>query len=148
MQRPRGGGQIILDDGSGTGTALNGNGGSITITAGTGGIAALAANNNTAEITTTGASVTLLTDGPIGTSTNRIQFADDSNTAQQVVSIGSTSVQPSSVYLDGLGSLTLGNVAAATAEYNDRRHGPHEPGRGRGRHDQRGERADHCWAPT
>ena len=64
----------------GSGTALNGNGGTISITAGTGGIAALAASNSTAEISTTGASVTLLTAGPIGTSTNRVQFADDSNT--------------------------------------------------------------------
>ncbi len=110
VQSTAGAGQIILDDGAGTATALNGNGGNISITAGTGGIAALAASNSTAEIATTGASVTLFTSGPIGTSTNRIQFADDSDTAQQVVSIGSTSIQPSSVYLDGLGSLTLGNI--------------------------------------
>ncbi|HEY5314500.1 MAG TPA: hypothetical protein VIK18_18350, partial [Pirellulales bacterium] len=57
-----------------------------------------------------GGPVTLLTNGPIGTSSNRIQFADDANTAQQIVSIGSATVQPSSVYLDGLGSLTLGGI--------------------------------------
>ena len=112
VQEVAGGGQIILDDGAGTATALNGNGGSISITAGTGGITA-GASGSTAEIATTGARVTLLTSGPIGTSTNRIQFADDSNTAQQVVFIGSTTVQPSSVYLDGLGSLTLDNIFGA-----------------------------------
>ena len=112
VQEATGAGQVILDDGAGSGTALNGNGGSISITAGTGGIAALAASNNTAEVATTGSTVTLLTAGPIGTSTNRIQFADDSNTAQQVVSIGSTTIQPASVYLDGLGSLTLDNLIA------------------------------------
>ena len=115
IQSTTGSGQIILDDGAGTSTALIGNGGNISITAGTGGIVALAASNNTAEIATTGAGVTLLTSGPIGTSTNRIQFADNSNTAQQIVSIGSTSIQPSSVYLDGLGSLTLGNVLGGTS---------------------------------
>ena len=115
IQSTTGSGQIILDDGAGTATALSGNGGSISITAGTGGIVALAASNNTAEIATTGASVTLLTSGPIGTSTNRIQFADDSNTSQQVVSVGSTSIQPGSVYLDGLGSLTLDNILGGTS---------------------------------
>jgi sugar lactone lactonase YvrE len=110
VQDTAGAGQIILDDGAGTATALNGNGGNITLTAGTGGISALAATNSTAEIGTTGASVTLVTSGPIGTSTNRIQFADDANTAQQIVSIGSLTVQPSSVYLDALGSLTLGSI--------------------------------------
>ena len=110
LQSTAGAGQIILDDGAGTATALNGNGGNVILTAGTGGIVALAANGSTAEIATTGAAVTLSTTGPIGTSTNRIQFADDSNTAQQVVSIGSAYVQPSSVYLDGLGSLTLGSI--------------------------------------
>ena len=56
---PSGAGQIILDDGAGTGTALNGNGGNITLTAGTGGIVARRANNTAAEIATTGATVTL-----------------------------------------------------------------------------------------
>ena len=114
IQSVTGGGQIILDDGSGTATALNGNGGNISITAGAGGIT-LAANDSAAEIATTGSSVTLLTTGPIGTSTNRIQFADNTNTAQQNVFAGSTLVQPSSVYLDGLGSLTLGNILGGTA---------------------------------
>ena len=114
VQDTTGSGQIILDDGAGTATALNGNGGSISITAGNGGIVALAANNNSAEIATTGASVTLLTAGPIGSSTNRIQFADDASTSQQVVSIGSSTIQPSSVYLDGLGSLTLGSILGGT----------------------------------
>ncbi|HEY5314127.1 MAG TPA: hypothetical protein VIK18_16465, partial [Pirellulales bacterium] len=112
VQDAAGAGQVILDDGAGSGTALDGNGGSISITAGTGGITALAASDSTAEISTSGASVTLLTAGPIGTSSNRIQFADNANTAQQVVSIGSTTIQPASVYLDGLGSLTLDNFIA------------------------------------
>ena len=112
VQNAAGAGEVILDDGAGSGAALNGNGGSISITAGTGGIAALASSNSTAEIGTTGSSVTLLSAGPIGTGTNRIQFADNANSAQQAVSIGSTTIQPASVYLDGLGSLTLGNVIA------------------------------------
>ena len=61
------------------------------------------------------ATVTLDSNGPIGTSSNRIQFADDSNTAQQNVIIGSTSAS-TSVFLDGLGSLTLGNVGGSGAD--------------------------------
>ena len=89
-------GKITLDDGANTGTALNGNGGTISLTAGTGGITATATNNTSAEISTTGATVTMNTTGPIGTSANRIQFADNTNTAQQNVVVGSTN-QPSSV---------------------------------------------------
>ena len=47
MQETAGGGEVILDDGSGTSTALNGNGGSITITAGIGGITALSGQQST-----------------------------------------------------------------------------------------------------
>ena len=102
-----GAGQIILDDGDGAATALNGNGGPIALNAGTGGIVAASANNTAAEIATTGATVTLDTTGPIGTSSNRIQFTDDPNTAQQNVIVGWPSP---SVFLDGLGSLTLGSI--------------------------------------
>ena len=91
----------------------------MSLTAGSGGIVAASANNTTAEIATTGASVTMDTTGPIGSSSNRIQFADNANTTQQNVIIGSSdqpsSDQPSSVYLDGLGSLTLGDIAGGTA---------------------------------
>ena len=56
------------------------------------------------------------TTGPIGTSSNRIQFADNTNTAQQNVIIGQSgwTYEPSSVYLDGLGSLTLANMQGGT----------------------------------
>ncbi len=109
VQSTTGAGQIVLDDSNGT--ALDGNGGSISLTAGTGGIAALNPANATAEIATTGAGVTLNTTGPIGTASNPIQFADNTNTAQQVVAIGAAS----SAYLDGLGSLTLGGVTGGTS---------------------------------
>ena len=92
---------------------LNGNGGTIRLTAGSGGVVAASANNAAAEIATTGAIVTLDTIGPIGTSGNRIQFADNADTAQQEVVIG-TAKEPSGVYLDGLGSLTLGNIQGGT----------------------------------
>src|SRR5208337_1537936 len=81
VQSTTGAGQIVLDDSNGT--ALDGNGGSISLTAGTGGISALNPANVTAEIATTGAGVTLNTTGPIGTASNPIQFADNTNTAQQ-----------------------------------------------------------------
>ena len=111
QQSLSGGGQIILDDGAGSSTSLNGNGGAISLTAGNGGIVALSANNNTAEIATSGSSVTLDTAGPIGTSTNRIQFADEGSTGFQTVYIGSSALPDlSGVYLDGLGNLTLGTI--------------------------------------
>ena len=65
----------------GTGTALSGNGGTIT-SRGTGGSSRPGANNTAAEIATTVATVTLNTTGPIGSASNRIQFADNANTAQ------------------------------------------------------------------
>ncbi|MDB5385367.1 MAG: Extracellular serine protease precursor, partial [Planctomycetaceae bacterium] len=116
-QSTAGAGKIVLDDNSGGGTALNGNGGTISLTAGTGGITAASTNNTVAEISTAGASVTLNTTGSIGTSTNRIQFADNTNSAQQNVIIGSGS-QASNIFLDGLGSLTLGNITGNTANSN------------------------------
>ncbi|MEI6235746.1 MAG: Ig-like domain repeat protein [Planctomycetota bacterium] len=112
LQATAGAGKIILDDATGTGTALNGGSSLISLTAGTGGVTATNANNTAAEISTTAASVTINTSGPVGTATNRIQFADNTNTAQQVVNVGTTT-PPSSVFLDGLGSLTLGSVATA-----------------------------------
>ena len=54
----------------------------------------------------------------------------------RVVSIGSTSIQPSSVYLDGLGSLTLGQYPGRHSQCDDRHHGSHEPGGRRGCDDQ------------
>ena len=112
VQSTTGAGQIVLDDSNGT--ALNGNGGAISLTAGAGGIAALSAADTTAEIGATGATVTLNATGSIGTSSNPIQFADNSNTSQQIVIIGTTN-QASAAYLDGLGSLTLGSVSGASA---------------------------------
>ena len=108
LQNPTGPGQIILDDGAGTDTALNGNGGSISLTAGTGGIVATSTNDGAAEIAATSATVTMDTSGPIGTSSNPIQFAD----SVEVV-IG-TRDEPSSVFLDSLGSLTLGDIEGGT----------------------------------
>ena len=120
LQSTSGAGSIVLDDGGGgAGTALNGNGGTVNIIAGTGGIVALAANNSAAEIATTGATVTLNTAGSVGTSTNRIQFADNGNAAQQNVLIGATN-QPNFIYLDGLGSLTLGTIQGGTIDSTSR----------------------------
>ena len=84
--------------------------GNVTLLAGTGGIAGNA-SDSTAEIATTGA-VALDSYGPIGTSSNRIQF--DAGHTPSSVSVGAT-LTPSSVYLDGLGNLTLGSVHGAAA---------------------------------
>ena len=75
-----GAGGIVLNDDS-TGPALNGGIGTIALTAGTGGITAAQANYGFAELSTTGATVTLNTGGTIGTGPNRIQLADNTNTA-------------------------------------------------------------------
>ena len=60
--------------------------------------------------------MTLSTTGPIGTSSNRVQFADNTNIGQQVIQIGvpDSTNAPSSVFLDGLGTLTLGNIQGGT----------------------------------
>ena len=93
---------------------LNGNGGNITLEAGTGGILSASANNSTAEVATTG-TVYLYTSGPVGTSNNRIQFTDSAVVAVDYIdwnwspALGSPAA-PSSVFLDGLGSLTLGHI--------------------------------------
>ena len=64
VQDPTGPGQIILDDGAGTGTGLDGNGGTVTLTPGTGGIEAVVAAaadtaGRTKGFTATGTSLTL-----------------------------------------------------------------------------------------
>ena len=104
---------IVLDD-TGGATALDVTGGSISLTAGVGGIVAKNANDTVAEIHTTGATVTMDTTGAIGTAANRIQFADNPDLHEQNVVIGATT-PPTSVYLDGLGNLTLGSVIVSGA---------------------------------
>ena len=56
---------------------------------------------------------TASTTGPLGTSSNRIQFADNANTAQQNVVIGPTN-QPSSVFLGGLTFVNVAHKAPVT----------------------------------
>ena len=123
LQAPTGPGKIVLDDGGGAATALNSNGGSITLSAGTGGILAASPNNSAAEIAAIGPvinlnpgpSVTLDTTGPIGSAANRIQFADNPNTGQDVfIGQPDSTNEPSCVFLDGLGSLTLGDIYGGT----------------------------------
>lgn len=110
-QSPSFSGKIILDDGAGTATALHGNGGQISLFAGTGGVTSLASNNSAAELSTSGNTISINTTGPVGSSTNRIQIADNQNSNQQRMIIGDNDAgQPSSVFLDGLGSLSLGSI--------------------------------------
>ena len=66
------------------------------------------------SLATTGATISFDTPGTIGTVANRIAFADNTNTAQQNVVIGSL-VQPSGVFLDGLGSVTLCGISGGTS---------------------------------
>ncbi len=66
------------------------------------------------SLATTAASITLNSSGGIGTSGNRIAFADNTSIAQQNVIVGSVT-QPSSVFIDGLGSLTLGTISCGTS---------------------------------
>ena len=66
LQSPSGPGAIILDDGGGSGTALNANGGTVSLTAGSGGIQAGSVPDNVAEIA--GATtINLTSQGGIGT---------------------------------------------------------------------------------
>ena len=107
-------GGIVLDDGANTATALNAGTGTITLTAGTGGVTATSASDNivtnTAEIATTAATVSITTTGPVGTTTNAIQFANNATATQQVVSVAGPASQ---VFLDGLGTFTVNNISVA-----------------------------------
>ena len=117
VQSTAGFGQVILSDNSQAGPALS-NSGPINITAGTGGIVSLDQNDGTADIATAGADVTLWTTGSVGSPSDRIQLADNSASGSELqVTVGSLSLEPSSVYLAGLygadskmPTLLLGNV--------------------------------------
>ena len=108
-------GKIVLDDTANTVVALSTGAGNVSFAAGTGGVTSATATNTTAEISTAG-SVTLNTTGGIGTSTNRLQLAA---AAPSSVVVGSTS-QPASagVFLQGLGSLTLGTINTNNQAFN------------------------------
>ncbi len=96
-------GKIMLDDAGGV--PLTTGAGNISLSAGTNGITANA-TNSTAEFSSLG-TVTLISSGPIGTSTNRIQFP---STIAPVV--GSVTQPAGDVFLGefGLSALTLGTM--------------------------------------
>jgi DNA-binding beta-propeller fold protein YncE len=118
LQNPNASSKIVLDDDAAgsPGAALNGNGGNISLLAGYSGIIAASANNAIPEISTTGA-VSLNSFGSIGSSANRIQF--DAGAVPSSVVIGNAfqpqSWHSASVFLDGLGNLTLGSVTTNNA---------------------------------
>lgn len=59
---------------------------------------------------TNGNSITLNTTGTIGVSSNRLLIADQPDVTRQKIIVGN-SLSPNSIYLGGLGSLTLGNIS-------------------------------------
>jgi hypothetical protein len=79
-------------------------GANLTLDAGSGGIS----DSAPGEIASNGV-VTLDTSGPIGSSSNRLQF-DATATPSQII-VGSVT-QPTGIYLAGLGNLNLGNVSS------------------------------------
>jgi hypothetical protein len=105
LQNPTGGGKIVLDDQNGIAAALADGTGYVTLLAGLGGILAASPSNITPEIAATGI-VLLDTNGPVGSLTNRIQFA--AGTPSQIA-VG-TAFAPSGVFISGLNSLNLGNI--------------------------------------
>jgi len=130
MQSITGPGQIILDDGQGAATALNGNGGTVSLTSGTGGIQALSAPNNIAEIAN--ASTVSLTSGAgIGTTqplelnvTNLTTDTTAANGNQFLNSLGTVSASLNSgtgtINLAGNGTFQLaGNSFSASALVNN-----------------------------
>jgi sugar lactone lactonase YvrE len=106
VQSTTGGGKIVLDDGGGAAAALDAGTNDVTLRAGAGGIVAVAANDGTAGVRTTGR-VRLDTAGPVGSAAARLQLA-----AAPAVFAGAL-VPPSGVYLAGLGDLTLGGATPA-----------------------------------
>ncbi|MCY2965086.1 MAG: hypothetical protein NT069_15865 [Planctomycetota bacterium] len=109
QQNPGGTGAIVLNDESGSGPALDGNGGGIALLAGTGGVRVVSAANNQPELATNGPFIRIDTAGGIGTLTHPLQLAHNASQST-LVEIGTT-VRPSGpVNLDGLGSLALGRI--------------------------------------
>ena len=101
VQSTSGGGQIILDDGSGASPALNGNTANVTLTAGTGGV--VEAGTNTAGTPDIGSAATtsITSAGAVGTSSSLpIQLVAtnlDTNTA----------ANNSNQFLKGTGAITI-----------------------------------------
>jgi hypothetical protein len=104
------GSKIVLDDQGGTAVALSAGRSQVALSAGTGGIVAASVSNATAEIATAGA-VVFSTPGPIGSATSRIQFDP---AGPPLVAVDTSAQTPRGVYLDGLGSLSLGSISAVT----------------------------------
>jgi sugar lactone lactonase YvrE len=100
QQNPSAGGRIVLD-GVGSVAALSTRG-NVSLSAGAGGIVAANPSDGTAEFSAAEL-VQLYTAGPVGSRTNRLQFA-----GAALVSVGAAA--PNSVFLDGLDNLTLSNV--------------------------------------
>jgi filamentous hemagglutinin family protein len=96
-------GSVTFDD-DGTATAFaTGGAGNVTVRTGTGGIVNAGVTDNTyAEISTTG-TITLTSAGAIGSSANRIEFAD----GQDDVVVTNA---PGGVYFSGIGSLAMGAI--------------------------------------
>ena len=107
LQAGSGPGQIILDDGSGSGTALNGNGGTVTLTAGTGGIVEQSTNTTGTPDIGNATTVTLTSGGAIGSSADPLQVA-----AANLLT--DTSATNSDQYLAALTAFTSLNLTAGT----------------------------------
>ncbi|MCY2966250.1 MAG: hypothetical protein NT069_21900, partial [Planctomycetota bacterium] len=122
LQSTAGNGQIILDDAN-TAIALDGGNRNIVLTAGTKGVASVHGTHTLAEIATTGAKVTINTQGEIGSSASPLQFAGNANLTQQNVTIGDVVQPTSNVYLGGLGALTLGSIRLSGADLDVRASG-------------------------
>ncbi len=107
LESASGPGAIILDDGAGSGSALSGNGGSVSLTAGTGGIQALSAPNNVAEIANA-ATLILTSGGGLGTS-QPLELAATMNLTTD------TTATNGSQFLNALGNIASANLNAGTA---------------------------------
>jgi sugar lactone lactonase YvrE len=102
------GGSIVLNDLGGTATALNAGTANVSLIGGK--IVAANPSNSTAEIATTGLVALSTNGGTIGTASNRIQF-DATSTPSRVL-LGGSLFPPGSVFLDGLGDLTVAGIVA------------------------------------
>ena len=109
QQNPGGTGAIVLNDESGSGPALDGNGGGIALLAGTGGVRVVLPANNQPELATNGPFIRIDTAGGIGTLTHPLQLADNASQST-LVEIGTALRPKGPVNLDGLGSLAFGRI--------------------------------------
>ncbi len=112
QQSASGPGQIILDNGAGSGPALNGNDGSVTLLAGSGGIVEAGGNATAAADVANAGSLALTSAGPLGSATQPLQVSLVNGLTTN------TSANNSNQYLSALTPLVPASLNAGSGTVN------------------------------